>query len=204
MRTRKVWGVLGLLLALVVVVGYGQQPQPLPVPGYLIKLQSFPAELVSLIKEAVADFDKASPELRLAAEINPAHAAMYVDGGSGGVIAVAPVKEIRIPSPGATAPQTIGIVGIVRWPGKQTGVYVLRLNPDGSVVLVDRAGKETMRLPPEQVKQVPIPKELLQRAGSPRVAIMPIWDEGIPRPNLSICIGWKRANCDCFGIYIGF
>jgi hypothetical protein len=199
--TRKVWGVLGLLLALVVVVGYGQygqQPQP-PQPPYLIKLRGFPTDLVGVFKAAIEDIDKTS-KLGLAATINAAHAAMYVDAPSGIVIAAAPANTI--PNQLPKEPQ---IIGLYWWPPKEDGIYVLRLNPDGSVSLLDRMGKEAQRIPSTRVKITPSTPELLNVAGPPKVAILPNWENGQIQPLLvKICIGWKRRNCDCIGIYIEF
>jgi hypothetical protein len=200
--TRKVWGVLGLLLALVVVVGYGQygqQPQP-PQPPYLIKLQGFPADLVGVFKAAIEDIDKTS-KLGLAATINAAHAAMYVDAPSGIVIAAAPANTI--PNQLPKEPQIIGLYEY-SWPPKESVIYVLRLNPDGSVSLLDRMGKEAQRIPSTRVKITPSTPELLNVAGPPKVAILPNWENGQIQPLLKICIGWKRANCDCIGISIEF
>jgi hypothetical protein len=195
--TRKVWGVLGLLLALVVVVGYGQhgqQPQP-PQPPYLIKLRGFPADLVGVFKAAIEDIDKTS-KLGLAATINAAHAAMYVDAPSGIVIAAAPANTI--PNQLPKEPQIIGLY----WPPKKSGIYVLRLNPDGSVSLLDRMGKEAQRISSTQVKITPSTPELLNVAGPPKVAILPNWENGQIQPLARICIGWKLRDCGCIGIYI--
>jgi hypothetical protein len=199
--TRKVWGVLGLLLALVVVVGHGQhgqQPQP-PQPPYLIKLRGFPADLVGVFKAAIEDIDKTS-KLGLAATINAAHAAMYVDAPSGIVIAAAPANTI--PNQLPKEPQIIGLLEVK---GERAVIYewIFRLNPDGSVSLLDRMGKEAQRIPSTRVKITPSTPELLNVAGPPKVAILPNWENGQIQPLLiKICIGWKRANCDCIGISI--
>jgi hypothetical protein len=198
--TRKVWRVLGLLLALVVVVGYGQygqQPQP-PQPPYLIKLRGFPTDLVGVFKAAIEDIDKTS-KLGLAATINAAHAAMYVDAPSGIVIAAAPANTI--PNQLPKEPQ---IIGLYWWPPKESGIYVLRLNPDGSVSLLDRMGKEAQRIPSTRVKITPSTPELLNVAGPPKVAILPNWENGQIQPLLKICIGWKKPDCTCIGVYIEF
>ena len=198
--TRKVWGVLGLLLALVVVVGYGQygqQPQP-PQPPYLIKLQGFPADLVGVFKAAIEDIDKTS-KLGLAATINAAHAAMYVDAPSGIVIAAAPANTI--PNQLPKEPQ---IIGLLTWPPRYAVAYGIRLNPDGSVSLLDRMGKEAQRIPSTRVKITPSTPELLNVAGPPKVAILPNWENGQIQPQqVIICIGWKHGS-DCIGIYIQF
>jgi hypothetical protein len=200
--TRKVWGVLGLLLALVVVVGYGQygqQPQP-PQPPYLIKLRGWPADLVGVYKAAIEDIDKTS-KLGLAATINAAHAAMYVDAPSGIVIAAAPANTI--PNQLPKEPQIIGLYKLY-WPPKEIVIYVLRLNPDGSVSLLDRMGKEAQRIPSTRVKITPSTPELLNVAGPPKVAILPNWENGQIQPLLKICIGWKKPDCTCIGVYIEF
>jgi hypothetical protein len=198
--TRKVWGVLGLLLALVVVVGYGQygqQPQP-PQPPYLIKLQGFPADLVGVFKAAIEDIDKTS-KLGLAATINAAHAAMYVDAPSGIVIAAAPANTI--PNQLPKEPQIIGLLEVK---GERAVIYerIVRLNPDGSVSLLDRMGKEAQRIPSTRVKITPSTPELLNVAGPPKVAILPNWENGQIQPLARICIGWKLRDCGCIGIYI--
>jgi hypothetical protein len=198
--TRKVWGVLGLLLALVVVVGYGQygqQPQP-PQPPYLIKLQSFPVDLVGVYKAAIEDIDKTS-KLGLAATINAAHAAMYVDAPSGIVIAAAPANTI--PNQLPKEPQIIGLLTYY-FPPKEFVAYGIRLNPDGSVSLLDRMGKEAQRIPSTRVKITPSTPELLNVAGPPKVAILPNWENGQIQPLARICIGWKLRDCGCIGIYI--
>jgi hypothetical protein len=198
--TRKVWGVLGLLLALVVVVGYGQygqQPQP-PQPPYLIKLRGFPTDLVGVFKAAIEDIDKTS-KLGLAATINAAHAAMYVDAPSGIVIAAAPANTI--PNQLPKEPQIIGLLEVK---GERAVIYelIVRLNPDGSVSLLDRMGKEAQRIPSTRVKITPSTPELLNVAGPPRVAILPNWENGQIQPLARICIGWKLRDCGCIGIYI--
>jgi hypothetical protein len=198
--TRKVWGVLGLLLALVVVVGYGQygqQPQP-PQPPYLIKLRGFPTDLVGVFKAAIEDIDKTS-KLGLAATINAAHAAMYVDAPSGIVIAAAPANTI--PNQLPKEPQIIGLLEVK---GERGVIYerIVRLNPDGSVSLLDRMGKEAQRIPSTRVKITPSTPELLNVAGPPKVAILPNWENGQIQPLARICIGWKLRDCGCIGIYI--
>jgi hypothetical protein len=198
--TRKVWGVLGLLLALVVVVGYGQhgqQPQP-PQPPYLIKLRGFPTDLVGVYKAAIEDIDKTS-KLGLAATINAAHAAMYVDAPSGIVIAAAPANTI--PNQLPKEPQIIGLLEVK---GERAVIYelIVRLNPDGSVSLLDRMGKEAQRIPSTRVKITPSTPELLNVAGPPKVAILPNWENGQIQPLARICIGWKLRDCGCIGIYI--
>jgi hypothetical protein len=198
--TRKVWGVLGLLLALVVVVGYGQygqQPQP-PQPPYLIKLRGFPTDLVGVFKAAIEDIDKTS-KLGLAATINAAHAAMYVDAPSGIVIAAAPANTI--PNQLPKEPQIIGLLEVK---GERAVIYelIVRLNPDGSVSLLDRMGKEAQRIPSTRVKITPSTPELLNVAGPPKVAILPNWENGQIQPLARICIGWKLRDCGCIGIYI--
>jgi hypothetical protein len=206
--TRKVWGVLGLLLALVVVVGYGQygqQPQP-PQPPYLIKLRGFPTDLVGVFKAAIEDIDKTS-KLGLAATINAAHAAMYVDAPSGIVIAAAPANTI--PNQLPKEPQIIGLLylpPIPIWPPICINrICMFRLNPDGSVSLLDPMGKEAQRIPSTRVKITPSTPELLNVAGPPKVAILPNWENGQIQPQLiKICIGWKKPDCTCIGVYIEF
>jgi hypothetical protein len=108
MRTRKVWGVLGLLLALVVVVGYGQ-PQPLqPQPDPVAKLAAYPQELTSVLSQVVRQFTRVLGET----QINISNAVMWIGRRDpvvidSGVIIIAPPARLDL-RPGAI----VGLIGV--------------------------------------------------------------------------------------------
>jgi hypothetical protein len=120
---------------------------------------------------------------------------------SGIVIAAAPANTI--PNQLPKEPQIIGLLEVK---GERAVIYerIVRLNPDGSVSLLDRMGKEAQRIPSTRVKITPSTPELLNVAGPPKVAILPNWENGQIQPllTLKLCIGWKLRDCGCIGIYI--
>jgi hypothetical protein len=212
MRNRKVWGVLGLLLALVVVVGYGQ-PQPLqPQPDPVAKLAAYPQELTSVLSQVVRQFTRVLGET----QINISNAVMWIGRRDpvvidSGVIIIAPPARLDL-RPGAI----VGLIGVhnvpLGTPALRTGYYTAKLPPDlvlspgakSRLILVDQTGRE-VGVASIQLPQVPQELEKLS-ATPPRVHMsMGLQDPvppNYPGLNLVICIGWKRANCDCIGIAI--
>ncbi len=125
MRTRKVWGVLGLLLALVVVVGYGQYGQPPgiqppgtqpPSPALMQQLQQqFMQQIQQLMYAAAKEFN-----IRLAPGV------FWASRSTDNVIlASAAVEGLEKLTPEDL--QKGVVLGLMWWPGKQTPIYL----PDG-------------------------------------------------------------------------
>jgi hypothetical protein len=100
--TRKVWGVLGLLLALVVVVGYGQhgqQPQPPqpPQPQPPVGLQPTPAAMRQLqtqfMQQLTQLMNSAAQELKV--PISPTGIFYATRSGDNPILAVAPARDLE-------------------------------------------------------------------------------------------------------------
>jgi len=206
LRNRKVWGVLGVLLALV-VVGYGQQPgvpvQPQPDP--VAELTVYPQKLSSMLSQVIRRFERVLE----GAQINISNAAMWVGspspGQPSGVIIVAPPAKMDL-RPGAI----VGLIGIhnvrLGTVALPTGYYVAKLSPEkekNRLILLGWVGKQ------EGVWDIKLtsPEELTPFLATPPRVHMSIGLQDAVPPNypsimVKICIGWKRANCDCIGISI--
>lgn len=208
-RNRKVWGVLGLLLALVVMVGYGQPPlQPQPIIDPVAKLTSWPGDLTTTLSQVVRQFARVLGGI----QININNAAMWVGsmnpGDPIGVVIIAPPITLSL-RPGSV----VGLIGVHNIPlGAQpirSGYYGIKLPPEpltgrsGRLILVDQAGRDVGTLGGGAIT---IPPEMIAAPATlPRVHMsMGLQDAVPPSPTVTarICIGLKRANCDCWGIYI--
>jgi hypothetical protein len=182
--------VSAVLLALLVTIGaVGQVEKPKPVPVPLSA--RIPPEVddeIDLINDAISFY---SPILR-GTPINIAGAAWWGNAGQKQLLIVAPAARI-IPRPRAI----VGLIGVHNIAGLPTNFYVLRLGDRlDKVLAVDIRDVAVASLPAK------ISGEVLMAAAAPQVHIR-TWQEGPGQPlKAEVCIGWKKANCDCIGIHI--
>lgn len=158
-RNRKVWGVLGLLLALAVVVGVGQQRQP-QVPAEILAMQQMQIQVMQQLNQLMTS---AAQELKVALPAAPGPQSIIpgmvyaTRSGDNIILAGAPAKDLeRVTLSDLNQGAILGVVYLQLPSLIPAGFYKLRVvmqapirpgAPNAKAQLIDKSEKVVRELP---------------------------------------------------------